>query len=182
MANASGDVPVKRHAKAEPALPGVERVWHPLLSLHDEVNKVFDDFFSGFGRFPSARRFFDMEPLQRIESSFGATVPAVDWVEKAGEFRITAELPGLDEKDIEVTLTDDLLTIKGEKSEEKEEKKKEYYLSERRYGSFRRTFRLPEGVEAGKVSAKFDNGVLSIVLPKMTAARKKVRKVRIKTK
>ena len=76
--------------------------------------------------------------------------------------------------------SDDLLTIKGEKKEEKEEKKKDYYLSERRYGSFQRSFRVPDGVDASKIEAKFNNGVLTVTLPKTVEAQKKQKKIEVK--
>ena len=114
---------------------------------------------------PSRRVGFGMEPFWRGEVAWGGAAPVVDVVEKDKEYEITAELPGLDEKNIEVKLSDDVLTIKGEKKEEKEEKQKDYYLSERRYGSFQRSFRLPDGVDAEKIEARFKNGVLTLSLP-----------------
>ena len=97
--------------------------------------------------------------------------PAVDVSEKDKEFEIMAELPGLDEKDVEVKLANGNLTIKGEKKEEKEEREKDYYLSERRYGSFVRSFPLPEGVNADKIEASFAKGVLTVKLPKTAEAQ-----------
>jgi HSP20 family protein len=104
----------------------------------------------------------------------------VDVAERENEYEITAELPGMEEKDIEVNVSDDLLTIKGEKREEKEEKKKDYYVSERRYGSFQRSFSLPDGIDANKIEAKFINGVLTVILPKTPEAQKKQKKIEIK--
>ena len=107
-------------------------------------------------------------------------LPAVDVAEKDKEYEITAELPGMDESNIEVKLSNGMLTITGEKKEEKEEKKKDYYLSERRYGSFERSFQLPEGVDADKIEAKFTKGVLKVVLPKTAEAQKSVKKIAVK--
>lgn len=109
-----------------------------------------------------------------------ATAPAVDLAETDKGYEITAELPGIEEKDIEVKISNGSLTIKGEKQEAKEEKDKEYFLSERRYGAFQRTFQMPEGVDADKVAATFAKGVLTITLPKSAEAQKKERKVTVK--
>jgi HSP20 family protein len=109
-------------------------------------------------------------------------VPAVDVVEKEKEYQLLAELPGLDEKDVEVSVADDILTIKGEKKEEKEEKAKNYYVSERRYGTFQRSFQLPAGVDAEKIEANFQKGVLTVTLPKAPEALKKEKKIAIKSK
>jgi HSP20 family protein len=86
----------------------------------------------------------------------------------------------MDESNIDVKFADGLLTIKGEKSEEKEEKKKDYYLSERRYGSFQRSFPVPESVDTDKIEAKFANGVLTVRLPKSAEAQKNEKKIAIK--
>jgi HSP20 family protein len=115
-------------------------------------------------------------------AALAASAPAVDVVEKETAYEITAELPGMDEKNIELTVADDMLTIKGEKREEREEKKKDYYLSERRFGSFERSFRLPEGVESDKVEASFKKGVLTVTLPKTPEAQKKSKEKKISIK
>lgn len=109
-----------------------------------------------------------------------AIAPAVDVAETDKGYEITAELPGIEEKDIEVKISNGSLTIKGEKQEAKEKKEKEYFLSERRYGAFQRTFQMPDGVDASKVEATFSKGVLIIALPKTPEAQKKERKVTVK--
>lgn len=151
--------------------------WRPLANLRREIDRLFDDFGFGVARRPGARSVFDVEPFWRGELSFGEA-PAVDIAEKEKEYEITAELPGLDDSDVEVA--DGLLTIKGEKQEEKEEKKKDYYLSERRFGSFQRSFQVPDGVDADKIAATFKNGVLTVNLPKSPEAQKKEKKIAIK--
>ena len=107
-------------------------------------------------------------------------LPAVDLVEKDHEFELTCELPGMDEKDIELKLVGDMLTIKGEKTEQKEEREKDYHLSERRYGSFQRSFQMPDGVDAGKIEASFAKGVLTVKMPKSSEAQKKEKKIEVK--
>jgi HSP20 family protein len=89
-------------------------------------------------------------------------------------------LPGLDEKNVEIKLSNGNLTIKGEKKEEKEEREKEYYLSERRYGSFQRTFRVPESVDNDKIDASFKLGVLAVTLPKSPAAKQSEKQISVK--
>jgi len=110
----------------------------------------------------------------------GALAPSIDVSENDKGIEVTAELPGVDEKDVEVTLADNLLTIKGEKKSEREEKEEGSYVSERSYGSFQRSFSLPYEVDAGKVEAKFDKGVLKISLPKSPELKKKTKKIAIK--
>ncbi len=97
-------------------------------------------------------------------------MPAVDVVESENGYEITADLPGMDEKNIEVKVTDGVLTMKDERQEEKEEKKKDYYLQERSFGSFQRSFELPETVDADKIEASFKKGVLTVKLPKKPEA------------
>jgi HSP20 family protein len=152
--------------------------WEPFESLRRQIDRAFEDF--GSWRWPFSRSAFEIEPLWRRELR-GAS-PAVDIVEKDKEYEITAELPGIEEKDVEVKLTNDVLTIRGEKQEHKEEKKKDYYLSERHFGSFQRAFRVPEGIDPDKVEAAFKNGVLTVTLPKTPEAQKKEKKIQIKVK
>jgi HSP20 family protein len=131
------------------------------------MDSLFDNFFRGF----------DLEPL---ESRFGTFAPHIDISESDKDITVSAELPGMDEKNIEVSLSDDMLTIKGEKKEEKEDKGKDYYRKERSYGSFSRTIPLRVEVQADKVDATFKKGVLTVTLPKSEKALKAAKKVAIK--
>ncbi len=176
MAESATKLPVKHAEKAPPAAAGA---WEPFESLRREIDHAFENFHPGSWRWPFGRSSFDSEPFWRRELTWGAA-PAVDIVEKEKEYEITAELPGMDEKNIDVNLSNGMLTIKGEKSQEKEEKKKDYYLSERHYGSFQRSFRVPEGVDPDKVDANFKKGVLTVTLPKTPEAQKKEKKIAIK--
>jgi len=153
--------------------------WPRLVNLRREIDRLFEDFGFGGGRRAVGRSVFDVEPFWRGELTFGKA-PSVDIVEKDKEYEITAELPGLDESNVEVKFADGFLTIKGEKHEEKEEKKKDYYLSERRFGSFQRSFQVPKSVDADKIVANFKNGVLTVTLPKSPEAAKKEKKIAIK--
>ena len=163
--------------KKAPALrQNAPDVWR---SFRDEVERLFDRFDGPF-RMPSMRRMFDLEPLWRSETSFDLNIPAVDVSEDDKAYRITAELPGLDEKGIEVSMSGDRLVLKGEKRQEKEEKDKNHYLSERSYGSFERSFRLPDGIDQDKVAAIFAKGVLTVTLPKTAEAQKQQKKIEVK--
>lgn len=153
-----------------------------ILGLRQEMDRLFDNFLSGFPTSPFARTGVGLEPFAPLGRFFGATAPAVDFVEKEKAFELSAELPGLDEGDIDVTLSNDMLTIKGEKKEEREEKEEGRYLSERRYGSFERAFRLPDGVDRDKIDAQFDKGILTLILPKTREAQKRSRKIAVKAK
>lgn len=175
MAEAATKLPVKTEAKESERPPSD---WRPFDSLRREIDRLFEDFH---WRLPFTRKAFDIEPFWRGEISWHKS-PVVDFVEKDNAYEITAELPGMDESNITVGLSDGKLTIKGEKEEkrEKEEEKKEYYLSERRYGTFQRSFYVPEGVDADKIEASFTNGVLTVTLPKTAEAQKKQRQIAVK--
>jgi HSP20 family protein len=140
-----------------------------LGSLFREIEKTFDDFsrrgplagFAGFGE--------------------GATAPKIDVSESKDGIEVAAELPGVDEKDIDVTLSNGVLTIRGEKKTERDEtdKNKNWHVIERRYGSFSRTVTLPYDPDSAKVEAKFEKGVLRVRLPKPAEITKKEKKIAI---
>ena len=169
MAEAATKLPVKTEKSAP----------NPFATLRREIDRVFDDFHPFGWRMPSPRSMFDIE-VPRLHAAVWPVAPAMDLVEKDKEYEITAELPGIDEKNVEIKLSNHTLTIKGEKTEAKEEKKKDYYLSERRYGSFQRSFQLPEGVDADKIDATFGKGVLTVTLPKTAEARKAEKTIAVK--
>jgi len=166
-------LPVTKKA-SEPAFGG--EAWRPFETLRNEIDRVFDDFGSDFWRRP----FHSLAALEKNWPKKFAAAPAVDVAETEKAYEITAELPGMDEKNIEVNVANGGITIKGEKREETEEKKKDYYVSERRYGSFERYFTLPEGVDADKIAASFKNGVLKVTLPKTAEAQKPAKKIEVK--
>lgn len=165
-----------RKAPPAPMPAAPPDVWR---SFHREIDRMFDRFAENFG-FPSLRRMFETEPLQPWRTSFGFAAPAVEISEDGQAYRITAELPGLDAKDIEVSMSERRLVLKGEKRAEKEEKDKNYHLSERAYGTFERSFALPEGVDRDRIAADFTKGVLTITLPKTAEAQKQTKKIEIK--
>lgn len=145
---------------------------HPLESLHREIDRIFEDVWGGFGRSTFAPE----------DWSLGDVAPRIDETEDEKGYHIAAELPGMDEKDIELTLSDGMLTICGEKKQESEDKKKNYYRAERSFGVFRRSIPLPAEVDESKVAASFDKGVLTIDLPKTKAAQKKAKRIAIKAR
>lgn len=178
MAEAATKLPVKTEDKKEGSGTSMQ-AWRPFESLRREVDRLFENFDRDLWTSPFSRSAFDIEPLWRRVSKFEAA-PAVDIVEKDSAYEVTAELPGMDEKNIEVKFDNGGLTIKGEKQEEKEEKRKGYYLQERRFGSFERYFAVPEGVDTDKIDASFKKGLLTVTLPKKPEAQKPAKKIDIK--
>jgi len=166
------DVPVEVK-KTAPAQTSAPDIWQ---SFRSEMDRLFDRF-----GFPSLRRVFDIEPAWRSASSFSFSVPAIDMSEDEKAYKISAELPGIDAKDIDVSVSGDMLVLKGEKRQEKEEKDKNYHFSERAYGSFQRAFDLPASVDRDKVAADFSKGVLTITLPKTADAQKPQKKIEVKS-
>lgn len=138
----------------------------PFLSLHREMNRMFDDFF----------RDFDMR-LPMMGAGFNGGWPHVDLAETDKEVTITAELPGIEEKDVELVLQDGVLTLRGEKRSETEDKDRQF--SERYYGSFERRLPLDAEVQADKAEARFKDGVLTVTLPKNPEAQPKAKRIAI---
>jgi HSP20 family protein len=170
---------IQKHSP-ETAVPPAAPTQHPLLSLRDEVDRLFDSFFPTVA---GRRGLFDMDPFRRLGGwvrSGGELAPEVDVKETDERFEITAELPGMDEKDVEVTLREGMLTISGEKKMETKEDKANYHLTERSYGRFVRTFRLPDTADEDGISAGFTKGVLSVIVPKTAAARAHEKKIEVK--
>src|SRR5271165_2053347 len=175
MAKAETKVPVTTESKPESPLTATRmRTWRPFENLRREVDRLFEDFTLS----PFRRPAFGIEPFWTPES--WVAVPAVDFVEHDNGYEVHADLPGMDEKDIEVKVAGGVLTIKGEKHEEKEEKKPDFHLRERRFGAFERALRVPEGVDADKIGASFKKGVLTVTLPKTAEAQKPVKTIEVK--
>ncbi|MDH4200181.1 MAG: Hsp20/alpha crystallin family protein [Spirochaetia bacterium] len=148
---------------------GLTRQDHPLMRLQHEMNHLFDGFLDDF-RMPA--RFESM-----LKDSFS---PKLDIIEKEKEILIKADLPGVDEKDVDVSFADNSLIIKGERKEEKDEKKEDYHLVERSYGSFYRRIPMPANIDNAKIDATFKKGVLNIVIPKTADSIKNSHKINIK--
>lgn len=142
----------------------------PFLSLHREVNRLFDDVFRGFD---------SHLPSFGGVSGTGAGWPSVEISDGEKEIKVTAEVPGLDEKDIEVLLDDGVLTLRGEKHSDAEDKDRQF--SERFYGRFERRIRVGYEVKEDDVEARFRNGVLTVLLPKSEKAQSQVKRINIKS-
>jgi HSP20 family protein len=148
---------------------GSEGELAPLAALRGEMDRLLDSFFR--------------EPFGAMDWPAWATgkwSPAIDVAESDKELTVRAELPGIDPKDLEVTVTGNQLVLSGEKKEESEHKGKDFYRSETRYGSFRREVPLPEGIDTEHVDAQYANGVLTLTLKKTAPAA--VKRIEVKTK
>jgi HSP20 family protein len=174
METAMAEVPVEVK-KAPGAQAGLPDMWQ---SFRSEMDRLFDRFAGGFG-LPSLRRMFDAEPAGR--SSFGFSTPAIDMSEDEKAYKICAELPGMDDKDVDVSISGDTLVLKGEKRQEREQNDRNYHFSERAYGSFQRAFELPASVDRDKIAADFSKGVLTITLPKRAEAQKPAKKIEVRS-
>jgi len=130
---------------------------NPFEAFERDVKRIFDDFFA-------------LEPVDLFDSAW---LPTVDVEEDEKSIHVRAEIPGIDEKDLNVTLEDNVLTISGEKKEERKEENKRYVLAERRFGSFKRSIALPAEVKADSVKASFKNGVLTIDFEKKEVSQPK---------
>jgi HSP20 family protein len=148
--------------KSDVAVGGTD----PFTAMRREMDRVFENFGRDLG-------------WSSAELPAAAMAPSIDVSETDKEIKIEAELPGVEEKDVEVVVTDNVLTIKGEKKAEKEEKKKDYHMVERSYGSFSRSLTLPFAADPGKAKASFKNGVLSITMPKPPEIAAKAKKIAI---
>lgn len=142
----------------------------PFFALQHRMNRMFDDFFRGF----------DIEPFGAFAEQ-ETFMPPMNISEDDKEIVVTADLPGIDEKDLDISIAKDVLTIKGEKKTETEDKKKNYHRIERSYGSFSRSVALPEGIDDGKVEAEMKKGVLKIRIPKSAEAQPQRKKIEIKS-
>ena len=153
----------------------------PLSMLRDDIDRAFDRMFADWPRFSglTSGSIFDNDAFF---AKPGVAAPIVDVSEDDKAYRIEAELPGVDESDIDVTVRDNRLSLRAEKKSETEKRDENVHMSERRYGSFERSFQLPDGVDAEKIKAKFSNGVLTLKLPKSAKAKSEERKISVKTK
>jgi HSP20 family protein len=141
--------------------------WRPLRDLdrmRSEMDRLWETFFEG-------------KPRRRMDE--GEWLPSIDVSETKNDLVVKAELPGMDPKDIDISLNDGYLTLKGEKKQEREEKEEDYHYIERSYGSFTRSVHLPKEVKRDKIAASYKNGILKITLPKSEEAKKEEIKIRV---
>lgn len=169
---------------------------NPIQELQEEMNRLFETFWTRFGRdtstvgstpYPMAGPSGVSIPGSGFAGNgfpwsfpWNGTTPRADVVETDEGYEVAVELPGLEQGDVEVSLTDDLVVVKGEKKVEREDARKGYYLAERAYGAFHRAIPLPPGVDSEKAEAVFRNGVLTVKLPHSAEARSKVRHIDVK--
>lgn len=164
----SNILPLRRRGNTMPTRRENES---PVMAIQNEMNRMFDQFFND----P-----FTMLSIPTMQSSANF-MPRIDVSETDESMIVTAELPGIEEKDVQITLEKDALVISGEKKTDVEEKGKNYHRVERSYGSFQRVIPLVDEIQEEKVEASFKNGVLNITLPKTQAAAKKTHKIEIKS-
>ncbi|HIJ72104.1 MAG TPA: Hsp20/alpha crystallin family protein [Planctomycetes bacterium] len=143
---------------------------HPFWSLQRQTNRLFDDLFDNFG----------IEPFGRAGEWAGGFSPDTNVTEDDKNVYVSAELPGMDTGDIDLSLNDNILVIKGEKKQEQESRGKGCYHIERSYGTFERVLNLPCEVDQSKADAKFEKGVLNITLAKKVQDERKVKKIAIR--
>ncbi len=148
------------------------RYMDPFQAFRGEMDRLFDDFLGGLPTLSNLRQTF---PAAQV------LTPALDVKETEKELVVKADLPGIDEKDVYLTIQDGILTMRGEKKGERKDERENYYLVERSYGSFERSIRLPETIDEDKVEAHFDKGVLTVTLPKRPEMVKAQKKIEIKS-
>jgi HSP20 family protein len=167
MAKDESTVPVKAGSSQLPQRRSITgRFGDPLFAFHRDMDNLFNEF---------RRSFWPLESYEPWSTTAMEFSPKLDIDDDDKEMTVTAEIPGLDKKDLDLSITQDSLTIRGEKKREHEEKKEGRYLCERYYGTFSRSIPLPEGIDLDKVDASFKNGVLTVKLAK-TAESVKARK------
>lgn len=169
-----GQAPEKVTPATTPTSPAT------FMGLRDDFDRMFDSMLlNGFGR-----RLMEFDPFAHLRGRFGmsALAPRMDVVERDKAFVLTAEMPGVAESDIDIAIANGMLTIRAEKKAETEDKSGDVRLSERSWGTFMRSFTLPDGVDEEHVDAMFDKGVLTVTLPKLDKPAEASRKIEVKTK
>ena len=149
---------------------------HPLQQLHQELDRLFEQSFRSFGISPYG---FSLPRFPRLAD--GLLKPTLDLGANDREYTITVEVPGVNEKDVQLEIVNDTLTIRGEKRQEKEEKQKDFYRLERSYGTFQRILSLPEDADQNGVKATFKKGVLTITMPRKALPESKVRRIEVES-
>ena len=158
-----------RHWEEEERRP-YESFLREMDSLHKEMDRLFDEFWKGSG----PHHFMNQPWFE------GELTPRIDESEDDKAIHVKVELPGMDEEDVDITLSNGVLTVRGEKKREDEEKGKDYYRSERSFGAFRRSLPVPADIDESKIEAEFKKGILYIELPKSEEARKQVKHIPVK--
>lgn len=165
----------RRPLYAPQAGPAMGRQWHPIEALRHQIEHFYNDLSGGLWAQQSPP-FLERNALPGVFRDF----PPVDIAETENGYEIATELPGVAEKDIEVSIDGGALRIKGERHDERKDSRKGYFLQERSFGSFERAFRLPEDADSAKIEAVFKNGLLTVRMPKTAGAGKDAKKIAIK--
>lgn len=168
----------EQEAKSLPVVRREAQTAHPdsIFRIHREINRMFDDVFRNFG-LPGMG--YDRPGLSTAQAEW--LKPTLDVGASDNEYTISVELPGVNEKDVQLELVGDTLRLKGEKKQEKEEKERDYYRIERSYGSFQRVLSLPEDAEQGGITASYKNGVMTIRVPRKSVEKPETKQIEIKT-
>ena len=166
---------------AAPLMPWAEPTFALMRRFSEEMDRLFEDF--GFGRRLQTAFGRGRELLRREAGLIPAEwSPRIDVLERDGNYIVRADLPGMTKDDIKVEVTDEMITIQGERKQEKEEKREGYYYGERAYGSYYRAIPLPEGADPAKATAEFHNGVLEVTVPAPKKPEKKSRLLEVQEK
>jgi HSP20 family protein len=191
MANKTKKVPVRKKKSAakrksvRKSLSKATETIAPLASLREEVDNLFDRFSDDWPSLPNLFGRGWSYPVADLERRFSLPkfelTPRVDVSENDQEYDIMMELPGMTGDDIEITLSGDSVTVKGEKQNDREEKKENFHIKERSYGSFQRSFRIPSGVDHDLINASCEHGILNVSLPKTENAKNSKRSINVKT-
>lgn len=167
-------IPWKRR-KNDPVVPRRPEEFNPFVHLHRQMNDLMERFFHDW------EAPIDSSVPSPLAGASGFNTPAIDVTETDDELQVTADLPGMNEKDVEVELDEQALVLRGEKRMDREEKKRNWHISERSYGSFQRTIPLPSGLDPARIRASFKNGVLTVRLPKTLEAKSRRRTIDIES-
>lgn len=178
MADTGATLPIKAEPRARER-GATAPIWRPFETLRREVDRILEDFDRAGWHLPFRRAAFDLDPFWRREGGWSGA-PAADVVERDDGYEIAIELPGMEEKDIEVRVGDGELSIGGEMQGGREEKGADYCLRERHAGAIARSFAMPDEVDASRIEARFAKGVLTVLLPKKPEARKSARRIEVK--
>lgn len=157
---------------------GETLTFEPFQSLRKQVDDLFTNFTVSWPDFEMPR----IEWPNLVGADLVSEIAKFDLSENGKSVKVVADIPGVDEKDVEVLVRDGVLTIKGEKKSEHKEEGEDFYITERKFGSFSRAFRLPDGVDEEAVAANFDKGVLTVTLPKKSKPKTDARRVPVKNK
>lgn len=179
MADKKGDISKFHNNKKDANViqrSGLNRndTWNPLSRLQEEMNSLFDDYFD----FPPSIGLLSPTSFGKIKDAYA---PDIDIVERDKEYFVKLDVPGVKEEDIDISVKQKVLTVKGKKEEEKEEREGEYYKRERGYGSFTRIITLSDNILEDQIKASLKNGVLCITIPKNLSAETEGKKIMLET-